>query len=202
MQLPEKDNYTESKKKLLAMLVSFMGGRAAEEIVFDDVTTGAQNDLKQATGLARMMVCEWGMSPLMGPQAFGNREEHFFMGREISRNNEYSEDTSRKIDSEISRLLKEAHDKAMHLLETHRDRLEKITELLLERETLDGQEVDEIVKHGRVLSEVERSEEASVGDQQAPEVAPSAAIPESPVTKDSGYVPPLSGAPGPDASPA
>ena len=160
MQLPEKDRYTESKKKLLSMLVNFMGGRAAEEIVFADVTTGAQSDLKQATNIARLMVCEWGMSPLLGPQAFGNREEHFFLGRELSKTNDYSEETARKIDAEVNRMLKESHDLAVNLLQTHRDRLNLVAEMLLEHETIEGRDVMELVTHGRLLTDAERAEEA------------------------------------------
>ena len=203
MQLPEKDRYTENKRKLLSMLVNFMGGRAAEEVVFSDITTGAQNDLKQATQIARMMVCEWGMSPLLGPQAFGNREEHLFLGREISRNNEYSEETAQRIDSEVSRLLKDAHAEAKNLLETHRDRLDVIAELLLERETLDGLEVEEIVQHGRILSEVERSEAGEAASSPGGRSLEVAGEPRpEPAAKKEGFAPPFPGAPDPDASPA
>ncbi len=159
MQLPEKDRYTESRRKLISMLTGLMGGRSAEELVFGDVTTGAHNDIKQATHIARMMVCEWGMSQTMGPQSFGEREELLFLGREVSRSQEYSEETARRIDEEVSRILRESHERAVELLRQHRDRLDKVAELLLERETLDGRDVEEIVKHGRILSEVERAEE-------------------------------------------
>ncbi len=195
MQLPEKDRYTESLNKLLAMLVTFMGGRCAEELIFGDVTTGAQNDLKQATGIARMMVCEWGMSPLLGPQSFGNREEHFFLGREVARSNDYSEETARKIDQEVSRLLNESYEKAMGILKTHRDKLEMIADLLLERETLEGHEVEELIRHGRILSEVERSE----GGDASPEAPEAAHDPEKKQTDERsvpGLVPPFSPAPG------
>ncbi len=172
MQLPEKDRYTESRQKLLAMMVGIMGGRAAEELVFGDITTGAYSDLKQATKIARMMVCEWGMSPLLGPQSFGNREETLFLGREVNRNFEFSEETSRKIDQEVSRLAKEAYDHAMKLLGDHRKELDMVAELLLERETLDGREVEEIVKHGRLLTEVERAESADTSDRAASSTPP------------------------------
>lgn len=158
MQLPEKDRYTESRRKLLSMLVGIMGGRAAEEIVFGDITTGAFSDLKQATRIARMMVCEWGMSPLLGPQSFGNREETLFLGREVNRNYEYSEETARKIDEEVSRLVTEAYDKAMTLLREHRKELDLLAQTLLERETLEGREVEELVKHGRLLTGAERGD--------------------------------------------
>lgn len=159
MQLPEKDRYTESRKKLISMLNGIMGGRAAEEIVFGDITTGASSDLKQATRIARMMVCEWGMSPLLGPQSFGNREETLFLGREVNRNYEYSEETARTIDQEVSRLVTEAYERTLTLLREKREALDLIAKLLLERETLEGRDVEEIVKHGRLLSEVERAEE-------------------------------------------
>ncbi len=158
MQLPEKDRYTESQRKLLSMLNGIMGGRAAEEIVFGDITTGAYSDLKQATRIARMMVCEWGMSPLLGPQSFGNREETLFLGREVNRNYEYSEETARKIDEEVSRLITEAYDHTLELLKKHRKELDLVAQYLLERETLDGRDVKELVDHGRLLDEVERAE--------------------------------------------
>lgn len=159
MQLPEKDRYTESRRKLLSMLNGIMGGRASEELVFGDITTGAASDLKQATRIARMMVCEWGMSPKLGPQSFGNREETLFLGREVNRNYEYSEETSRRIDQEVSRLVTEAYDRALTLLKEHRKELDLIAELLLERETLDGSEVQEVLTYGRLLTEVERAEQ-------------------------------------------
>ncbi len=158
LQLPEKDRYTEGRRKLHGMLIGLMGGRAAEEIVFGDITTGAQNDIKQATRLSRMMVCEWGMSDKIGPQSFGEREELLFLGREVSRSQEYSEETARKIDEEVSLILRQAHEKAQELLKEHRQALDTVANLLVERETLEGRDVEEIVKFGRVLSEVERSE--------------------------------------------
>ena len=204
MQLPEKDRYTESKKKLLAMLVTFMGGRAAEEIVFGDITTGAQNDLKQSTNIARMMVCDWGMSPVLGPQSFGQREEHFFLGREVARNMDYSDETAQKIDNEVSRILQEAYETSKSILETNREKLDMIANLLLERETLEGYEVEEIIEHGHILTEVERAEQ--MGTQEDGSVVTnlddSTASDDNVVKDADGYLPPFSGAPGPDASPA
>ncbi|MBN1268110.1 MAG: ATP-dependent zinc metalloprotease FtsH [Kiritimatiellae bacterium] len=158
MQLPEKDRYTQGRQRLLDMITGMMGGRAAEELVLEDVTTGAQNDLKQATHIARMMVCEWGMSPELGPQTFGEHDELIFLGREISRSQEYSEATAQRIDQEVSRILKECHDRAVGILKEHREHLDMIASLLLERETLDGRDVEDIVQHGRILNEVERAE--------------------------------------------
>ncbi|MFH0880518.1 MAG: ATP-dependent zinc metalloprotease FtsH, partial [Lentisphaerota bacterium] len=103
MQLPEKDRYTQGQKKLVGMVTGLMGGRAAEEIVFGDVTTGAASDLKQASHIVRLMVCQWGMSPALGPQSFGEKEELLFLGREVSRSQEFSEATAQVIDEEVSR---------------------------------------------------------------------------------------------------
>ena len=112
MQLPVKDAYTQGRRKLVGMLAGLMGGRAAEEIACSDITTGAQNDLKQATRIARLMVCDWGMSDSLGPQAYGDNQEVLFLGREVSRNQDYSEATAQKIDNEVNRMLREAYDQA------------------------------------------------------------------------------------------
>jgi cell division protease FtsH len=157
MQLPEKDRYTESLIKLKGTLTGLMGGRVAEEIVFGDITTGAGNDLKQATHLARLMVCNWGMSGELGPQTFGAQEELLFLGREIARNQDFSEDTARRIDAEVNRLLSESYRRAGEILRQNRDKLDLIARLLIEKETLDGRDVEEIVKHGRLLSDEERA---------------------------------------------
>jgi cell division protease FtsH len=193
MQLPEKDRYTRSKQSLLDMMCGTMGGRAAEELVFDDITTGASNDLKQATHIARMMVCEWGMSATLGPQAFGSREELLFLGREVSRSQEHSDETAKQIDMEVSRILRDAYDRAMEILKEYREQLDLVGELLLERETLDGRDVEEIVEHGRLLDEVERAEvdekrkaeaEAS-GEESKPSTDGVTIAPEDPVENES-----------------
>ncbi len=157
MQLPEKDRYIEGRRKLKGILTTLMGGRVAEHMIFDDVTTGAGNDLKEATRIARLMVCSWGMSEEMGPQTFGQNEELLFLGREMSRTQEMSDETVRRIDAEISRFLSEAYNQARHLLETHRETLDKIANLLMERETIDGDDIAEMVEHGRLLTAEERA---------------------------------------------
>jgi cell division protease FtsH len=156
MQLPDKDRYMEGRKELQAILAGLMGGRVAEELFCDDVTSGASSDLKEATRIARLMVCSWGMSPVLGPQAFGQNEELMFLGREVNRTQDYSEDTAQRIDAEVHRILAESHDRAHQILSDNRDKLVMIATALLERETVDGYEVEEIVKHGRVLTEAER----------------------------------------------
>jgi cell division protease FtsH len=159
IQLPEKDKYTEGRKQLLGMIVGTMGGRAAEKICFDDITTGAASDIKQATHIARLMVTEWGMSDNLGPQYFGTREELLFLGREVSRNNEMSEDTARKVDAEIKRIIDESYAKALEILTANRGKLDLLTTILIERESLDGRDVDNILKHGRILTAAERNAE-------------------------------------------
>jgi cell division protease FtsH len=156
MQLPEKDRYMQGRRKLLGMLTGLMGGQVAEELVFGDITSGASSDLREATRIARLMVCEWGMSGELGPQTFGVREELIFLGREVSRTQDYSEETARRIDVEVNRLLRECRDRARAILESHRQILDQIAHWLLERETMEGRDVAEIIKHGRILTDKER----------------------------------------------
>ncbi len=163
MQLPERDRYTESRSKLLNMLVGLMGGRVAEEVAFDEVTTGAQADIRQATHLVRMMVCEWGMSPALGFQSFGEREELLFLGREVSRSQSHSEATARKIDAEVARILEECHDRALALVREHRATLDRLATLLIQRETLEGRDVEDIVRLGRIRTEEERAADEKDG---------------------------------------
>ena len=175
MQLPEKDRFMEGKIKLTSVLTSYMGGRVAEELVFDDITSGARSDLKEATRIARLMICDWGMSNDLGPQTFGDHEELMFLGRQVNRHQDYSEDTAQKIDAEINGLLRRCRDEATRLLTENRDKLDQIAELLLERETIDGIDVDEIVEHGRLLSAEERKKaEAEREAKEKLEAGPSA----------------------------
>ncbi len=184
MQLPEKDRYIEGRRKLNGILTTLMGGRVAEKVVFDDITTGAGNDLKEATRIARMMVCSWGMSDELGAQTFGQDGEPLFLGRDMARSQELSDVTVRRIDSEISRLLQEAYDRALHLVETHRETLDKIAAMLIERETIDGRDITELVKHGRVLSEDERVAETKTDgaatDEHAASDTPAASTKDTP----------------------
>lgn len=158
-QLPAKDRYTESRTELMGMIVGAMGGRVAEQICFGEISTGASQDIKQATHIARLMVTEWGMSDLLGPQYFGTREELLFLGREVSRSNEISPETAQKIDSEVKRILDEGYAQAMRVLTEHRRTLETLANVLLEKETLDARDIDEIIRHGRLLTTRERNEE-------------------------------------------
>lgn len=191
MQLPEKDRYTQSEKRLLDMITGMMGGRAAEKIVFQEITTGASSDIKQATHIARSMVCEWGMSPVLGPQSFNSREELLFLGREVARNQEVSEETARMIDKEVGRFISECYGRAEHILQENRDKLDTVAKLLIERETLDGRDVAEILKYGRILSEAERVEQDGAAEPGSeapanPSAALSPAEPSEPAVQENG----------------
>jgi len=148
MQLPTDDRYSYSKEYLVNQITILLGGRSAEEIVFQQQTTGAGNDLEKATEVARKMVCEWGMSDKMGPLTFGKAEEHIFLGREISRPKDYSEETAILIDSEIKRIVTDCAVRARQLLETNLKKLHILARALLERETLDGEEINRILIAG------------------------------------------------------
>ena len=150
MYLPEADQYTNRKKELMDRLVVIMGGRVAEEIVFGDVTNGASSDIRHATNISRKMVCEWGMSEKMGMVEYGAHEEHVFLGRDIGKNRDYSEATAQEIDCEVRLLCDNAYARAKDLLATHRDKLEKIAKALLEFETLDGDQIRDIIKCGEM----------------------------------------------------
>jgi cell division protease FtsH len=145
MQLPVDDRHNYTKEYLKTDLAILMGGRLAEELFLNQMSTGAGNDIERATEMARKMVCEWGMSDL-GPLTFGKKEEQIFLGREISQHRDYSEDTAIKIDAEVRKLVNEGYDTAKRILEEGRDVLEKIAMALLEREVLDASEVMMLVE--------------------------------------------------------
>jgi cell division protease FtsH len=144
-QLPIDDKYTYSKDYLMKALNVLMGGRAAEELALGHMTTGAGNDLERATELARRMVTEWGMSETLGPLTFGKKDEQIFLGREIARHKDYSEKTAVDIDEEVKRIVMEAYEVSKKLLKKNRRLLEAVAKLLLERETIDGADIDQIV---------------------------------------------------------
>lgn len=143
--LPVDEKHTYTKRYMEARLVYTMGGRVAEKLVFDHLTTGAGNDIEQSTALARKMVCNWGMSDKIGPLGFGSKREHVFLGREIQEHRDYSEGTAQMIDAEIKRLVLDAEEKATELLRNNMDKLHKLAKALLEKEILDGNEIDDII---------------------------------------------------------
>lgn len=141
MHLPTEDRYTQSRNEMLDQLVIYMGGRVAEEIIFNDITSGASSDIEQATRLARLMVCSFGMSDKMGTVQYGERAEHIYMGRDITKVEPYSEETAREIDVEIKKILDTAKARTEKILIENRDKLELLTKELLEKETLDVREI-------------------------------------------------------------
>jgi len=144
LALPSEDRTLMPRKKLIAEMIGLLGGRAAEEIVFDDITSGAGNDIERVTQLARAMVTRLGMSTEMGPMVYGQKEELIFLGREISEQRDYSEAVAEQIDREVRRLVNEAFDKAREILGTYRDKLDAVAEKLLEVETLSRDEFEAI----------------------------------------------------------
>ncbi|MDD5644438.1 MAG: ATP-dependent zinc metalloprotease FtsH [bacterium] len=150
MHLPEKDKYLEGKKEILDDITALLGGRVAEEMIIGDITSGAKSDLKRATKLSRAMVCEWGMSEKMGPMTFGEREEHLFLGREISRHQDYSDQTAVQIDEEVRKVIDFCYERAKDILSKNREKMILIAKTLLDREVIDGKIVDYIVKKGKL----------------------------------------------------
>jgi cell division protease FtsH len=144
LMLPEEDRTLMPKKKLFADMVGLLGGRAAEELVFNDITSGASNDLERVTKMARAMVTRLGMSDQLGPMVYGQKEELVFLGREISEQRDYSESIAEQIDQEVRTLVSEAHERARQILSDYRDRLDAVAERLLETETVSREEFEEI----------------------------------------------------------
>jgi len=183
MWLPEEDKYNTRRKELLDHLVVIMGGRVAEDIVFGDVTSGARGDIKQATSIARKMVCQWGMSEKMGMVEYGEGDEHLFLARDFSRMRDYSESTAQTIDQEVKLLIDEAYARAIKLLTERRHQLDLIAKALLEYETLDGSQIRDIIEHGEMKNPphrdpppppipVEPVQAAAPADQKADETFP------------------------------
>jgi cell division protease FtsH len=146
MQLPTDDRHSYSKEFLYNTLAILMGGRVAEELIFNQVTTGAGNDLERATDLARKMVCEWGMSEELGPLTYGKKDEEIFLGREIATRRDYSEDIAIKIDTEVKRLVSENYERTKRILLENMAALKALAEALLEKEVLDAPEIDKIIQ--------------------------------------------------------
>ncbi len=159
-QLPLDDRYNYSRGYLTTQLAIMMGGRTAEEIVFEEITTGAGNDISRATDMARKMVTQWGMSDKLGPLTFGEKDEEIFLGREIAQHRDFSEETAQEIDGEVRRLISEAHNNARRILTENIAILHKMSEALLERETLNSEEIDMVI-HGEQLPEKPHEEPAA-----------------------------------------
>jgi len=160
MYLPEEEKYNETKEGLYVKICSLLGGRVAEEITFDSVTTGASNDLERSTAIARKMVCEWGMSEKLGPLTFGDKDGEVFIGRDLGHTKNYSEAIAVDIDNEIRNIIQTCYDRATKILKENREALVNVSEALLERENLDGSELKQIV-YGDEVAEEEPTEAES-----------------------------------------
>jgi cell division protease FtsH len=150
-QLPIDEKHTYPKDYLLNNITVMMGGRAAEELVLKRQTTGAGNDIERSTEIARKMVCEWGMSEKLGPLAFGQKEEQIFLGREFAQHRDYSEETAQMIDQEIRTIVTQSYEKARDILIQNMGTLHELANTLLEKEVLDGHQIDAIIKGGAVV---------------------------------------------------
>jgi cell division protease FtsH len=182
-QLPEGDRHNYSKEYLLGQIAILMGGRIAEDVFLGSITTGASNDIERATELARAMVCEYGMSEL-GPLTFGKKEEQIFLGREIAQHRDFSEDTAIKIDQEVKKIVSNQYDRAKNIIEENRDTMVRLSETLLERESLDGVQIRRIVA-GLPLDDDHTGPSAS--DDEKPQLKEPAAKPLKPI------LPPITG---------
>lgn len=159
--LPIDERRTYSKTYCVNQLAYMLGGRAAEKIVLGDLSTGAGNDIEKATKLARKMVCEWGMSERLGPLTYGEKQEEIFLGREIGMHRDYSEATAREIDEEVKRIVGEAESKAESIVEKSLDKLKTLAQMLLDKEILSGEEVDNIFQDGRQKKDRKSSKRSS-----------------------------------------
>ena len=173
MFMPKKDILNHARKRIINQICCAMGGRVAEEIIFDDITSGAAADIRMATKLARHMVCEWGMSEL-GPVAFGENQDHIFLGKEIARSQNYSEDTALEIDNAIKKIIKQQYQRALSLVKENKKALETIAEALLEYETIEGKHVYEILKEGKIISPITSIIAAEEEKEEAPKELPKA----------------------------
>ncbi|MGH9898912.1 MAG: ATP-dependent zinc metalloprotease FtsH, partial [Pyrinomonadaceae bacterium] len=168
-QLPEADRHNYSLEYLLGQIAILMGGRVAEEIFMSGITTGASNDIERATELARAMVCEYGMSGL-GPLSYGKKEEQIFLGREIAQHRDYSEDTSIKIDQEVKKIVTDQYERATHIITDCREEMIRLSETLLEHETLDAIQIRRVVA-GLPLDDDSPSSSSSPDDENRPSLA-------------------------------
>ena len=145
LQLPAEDHFLKTRGEMLDELAVFLGGRVAEELMCDDITSGASNDLERATKMAREMVTRLGMSEALGTQVFGEAQHQVFLGRDYANHQDYSEETARRIDAEVQRIMREAHERAVAIIEERRDQLDLMASVLLERETVEGEAVEALL---------------------------------------------------------
>jgi cell division protease FtsH len=161
LMLPKEDRYYATKSELLDQLKTLLGGRVAEALVLCEISTGAQNDLERATAIVRKMITEFGMSEALGPITFGRRQDQVFLGRDIGRDRDYSEEIAAEIDKEARHLIDDAYSKTMEMLKNNIEKLHLIAKTLIERETLEGAELAELLETGRIENSVKETEDKS-----------------------------------------
>jgi cell division protease FtsH len=166
ISLPTEDRYMQTKQALLEEIAMTLGGRAAEELVFNEVTTGAANDLEKITSTAKQMVMRFGMSEKLGPRVLGHNRDMPFLGREMSNEPDYSEEVAREIDDEVRRIIEDGHDLALTVLREHMDDLHRLSQILIERETIDKDQFERLLA-GETEEQVFPPEE-----EAAPEAKP------------------------------
>lgn len=176
MQLPEQDRYSQDRERLLQTIAVLFGGRIAEEIFMNQMTTGASNDFQRATDLARRMVTQWGMSDNLGPMVYGEEEGEVFLGRSVTTHKNMSEATLQKVDAEIRRILDQQYALARRLIEENRDKVEAMTTALLEMETIDADQINDIMA-GRTPRPPKPSQVPRRPSDDAPGAAPTAPAP-------------------------
>lgn len=158
LSLPKEDRYYATRSEMLDELKVLLGGRVAEALVLKEISSGASNDLQRATTLARQMICEYGMSENIGPVTFGHRQDQVFLGRDIAHDKDYSEEVAAEIDKEVRSFIEDAYAATEKLLSDNIDKLHVIAEALIERETLEADEISELIKYGHILSAEEKAE--------------------------------------------
>lgn len=171
LSLPKEDKYYATRSEMLGELKVLLGGRVAEAIVLKEISSGASNDLQRATALARQMICEYGMSENIGPVTFGHRQDQVFLGRDIARDKDYSEEVAAEIDKEVRSFMENAYAATEKLLQDNLDTLHVIAQALIERETLEEDEIDQLVKYGHILTEEEKQAMKEQSETAASETA-------------------------------
>ena len=182
LMLPKEDRYYATRSELLAQLKVFLGGRVAEAVVLNEISTGAQNDIERATELVRKMICEYGMSETMGPIAFGKKQEQVFLGRDISRDRNYSEEVAHSIDKEVRKMMEEAYTGVETILRENIEQLHVIAAALMEKETLEAEELLRLVQMEDASASTEATETSA--EEAAAEPAEEAPVEAAPVTEE------------------
>jgi cell division protease FtsH len=183
-QLPIEDHYLTTRTQIEAVLATLMGGRTAEQIIFNEVTTGAYDDIKRATALARRMVTDFGMSEKLGPRTFGDKQELVFLGREISEQRDYGDKLADAIDDEVNRFIEEAHETATRIITEKKARLKQVAERLIVQETIEGEELEKLLSEDvpftpapAAVGPASKAEKAITRDEVKPIQKPAPSVP-------------------------